>query len=533
MSTPIFWEELVTTALLGTERRQASWQHAPGDLQPLLEQLTAVSDPAQRLLQAALLTMIYRQAGFVPVAVQEAGGMPKAADRCPADTQPACSAQAGRHLEAMLQGQFREVLPEWLAALSQRGLRVPAAQLAGLLGLAKQHDRIQQWLPHVLGERGRWLAAQNPEWQHLATLDLPSDQTTLNARWELGSQSERVALLRALRHAHPAQARDLLQQTWPTEKADQRSEFLELFADQLSIDDEPWLETILDDRSERVRTIAQRLLAQIPTSRLVGRMIERLRPLLQWTPPEHGRLLGLLGRSPAKLIITLPQGRDTAMQRDGISAKPRTSRYGERAWVFAQMLVLVPPSVWSRLWNAAPNVILQAEISGEWHDMVIEGLFDAARAHADQDWLIALAEYAQHEATPISPAMIIASLPATYADSYALALLRTTTHLAGDSPALTMLRNLPGPWSQQLSEVVLRLITATLQQGQQGQEQRDWHLRAALSEFALRIPPALADHAIRATEYAATWPYWSSSVEQFQRLISFRAEMLAALDISV
>ena len=130
-------------------------------------------------------------------------------------------------------------------------------------------------MAQVIGTRGEWLMHLNPRWQFTATggEDLPQV-------WTTGKREQRIAVITRLRESEPSAARDLVQSTWKEDAADDRASFLESLKISLGKDDEPFLESALDDRSKGVRAAAADLLARLPDSAYVRRMIERAEPLL-------------------------------------------------------------------------------------------------------------------------------------------------------------------------------------------------------------------------------------------------------------
>jgi len=164
----------------------------------------------------------------------------------------------------------------------------------------------------------------------LVKLTLSPQSSVLSTEWETGSRPARLLLLAELRGSAPALARSLLESTWATERADDRAAFLATLARGLSIDDQPLLESALDDRSKEVRRAAAELLTSLPDSRRAQRMLARALPLLAWVPAEKPRMLGLRQRQPAKLEIVLPDVCDQPMIRDGIEPKPPAGRHGRR-----------------------------------------------------------------------------------------------------------------------------------------------------------------------------------------------------------
>ena len=140
-------------------------------------------------------------------------------------------------------------------------------------GTSFKHD-LADALRTILGVRGRWLAAKNPKWRKYAGVHESAEPASV---WETGTLHERLAALVSLRGTDPGRARELVASTFAADSADQRAKFVGEFARGLSMEDEPFLEAALDDRSKEVRRQAAELLRSLPESRLCLRMIERAR----------------------------------------------------------------------------------------------------------------------------------------------------------------------------------------------------------------------------------------------------------------
>ena len=139
------WAETVTTALLGTDRRE------PED-----------PDPPAALLRAAARHRVVARLRL-PVVVAEA--------TAPAPTQvvPEAPVRADRLLDALLRTPDPVLVSCWLAACRDHGRVVAAVRWTALARLAARstaYDRSA--LGAALGPRGRWFLRQNPEWRRLA-----------------------------------------------------------------------------------------------------------------------------------------------------------------------------------------------------------------------------------------------------------------------------------------------------------------------------------------------------------------------------
>ena len=155
MSTPA-WEQLVASALLGTERRPPQRPSQPGDgaLARALDGL-AWDDAEGALLGAAGLLSGYRATGLKPPVLPD---MPSPAPR---DERPLCSPGAEAILERLLHGGPSALLAPWLHLARAAGVR-PAPELhPALLDAALSDRALRGSVLHAGGDRLRWLAAHD------------------------------------------------------------------------------------------------------------------------------------------------------------------------------------------------------------------------------------------------------------------------------------------------------------------------------------------------------------------------------------
>ena len=523
------WEQLLSSAVLGVERRAFATPPTEGALGDLIGQLDA-SDPERALLAAAAAVAVFQRTGRL-ASIENTP--PPAA--CEPDTLLACSPRAARHLALLLGGTHRALLPEWLAALASAGRRAPAALLPDLLELGRTHADLRVAILPALDRRGRWLAAQNPDWSYART-ELPglraeSETESLNpqpavlsTQWETGARPARLLLLAELRRSAPALARGLVESTWAAERADDRAAFVAALAVGLSIEDEPLLESALDDRSKEVRRAAAELLTRLSDSRRAQRMLARALPLLAWVPAEKPRMLGLRQGQPARLEIVLPGACDQPLIRDGIESKPPPDRrdLGEKAWWLFQILRAVPPAIWSRRFNVAPVELIEAAARGEWHALLHEVWGAAAITFQDADWAESLLRADLHQSE------LLAVLAPARQEALLLALLRGDVAPLHKHPVLGLLRQTRHRWSAELTRAVLGAVRRHMSAVNAG---NDHQLRSAITEdFAQRIPPTMLD------EIADGWPNdeaarerWQGVIDRLLIIVQFRRDMLDAL----
>ena len=344
------WRELVSTALLGTERRE------PAAAAPL----AIVRDtPDEQLLARAAATVVYRRAGARPrrglSPLQPAG----------AETLPRCSEAAALRLAAILGGEFIGVLDEWLELAAARGVRAPEELLPPLLAAGRgRSDAVLA----VAGERGRWLGELDEAWD----LGVGDDV------WRTGTLEARRSWLRRERALDPERARLALAETWGEDDPRARAALLGEVATGLSLGDESFLEAGLDDRRQEVRALAAELLARLPESQLALRMTERAKALLRL-----GR--GIRGRLEAEL----PEQLDDAARRDIVLLKPPRGT-GERAWWLQQLLAATPLPLWERELGRRPAELVALPVANKLATAVHAGRSHAAARQGAEAWAEAL-----------------------------------------------------------------------------------------------------------------------------------------------
>ncbi|MER7192544.1 DUF5691 domain-containing protein [Streptomyces flaveolus] len=380
---PGAWEDLVTSALLGTQRRTPRGSE-PG------------RDAPAALLDAAAVETVRRRAGLTPA---RAARRPEPA---PDDDRPPLPAAAARRLTMLLTDRpgtagggrrgtapdLMELLPQWLATANARGFAAPPEALPALLDAARGRTDLRPAALAFAGPRALWLARLNPDWRFALRATpgggtaLPGPEATERTRrlWQDGLFAERVALLASLRSRDPAAARDLLASTWATERAEDRLMFLDSLRTGLAPADEPFLEQALADRSRNVRATAAELLSALPESALAARMAARALTCVS------------LDRAPDRPAITVeaPHECDAGMERDGVVPKPPAGR-GERSWWFGQLVEAAPLGAWSaRLGGRTPEEIVALPVTDDWQGELHAAWCRAAVRQRDAAWARAL-----------------------------------------------------------------------------------------------------------------------------------------------
>ncbi|MFH8514957.1 DUF5691 domain-containing protein [Streptomyces gelaticus] len=520
-SAPVPWEELVTTALLGTDRRPAG----------------AAGGPAG-LLDAAALHTVRRRAGLLPA---DPAARPEPA---PADPRPALPPAARRRLAQLLADRsaaggpagrrgtapdLTELIPQWLTTANRRGFRAPAALLPALLDAARARTDLRPQALAFAGPRGLWLAGLNPEWKFAlrgssggSSLPGPTEPEAVARLWEEGLFAERIALLAAVRAHDPAEALVLLATTWSTERAEDRLMFLDSLRTGLSPVDEAFLEQALSDRSRNVRSTAAELLSALPESALAGRMASRA---LSCVSPD-------LTGDGATVVVEAPHECDASMEHDGVVAVPPSGR-GERSWWLGQLVEATPLATWpARFSGRTPREIVGLPVADGWAEELHAAWCRATVRQRDPEWARALL------GTPSVPPSNGPGTASLAERSKLLGILPPAERAGwvagfiaahGLSEAFQILGVCPTPWAEPLGRAVVDALDIARDAGSY-----PWSFSGVMGLAERCLNPAEADR----LEVLTTTPdepedaspgangYWS---EAFQRLVS-TLRLRAAMD---
>ena len=525
LATDSPWQAIASAALLGTERQLFQLPKVPGNLGHCLSQLgdpggtsfTARSNESA-LLSAVGIVTLHQRVGWLP----EARSVTQV-ESCSSEDLPRCSPRAARCLQQILEGQFPHLLSEWLEKAAIAGQRVPEMVLPTLLEKGRQQRELRTAILPVLGQRGWWLAAQNPDWNYAVAL-------TTEADWETGTPSARLLYLQDLRSHNPDRARELLQSTWKQETASDRAKFLETFLIGLSMADEPFLEIAVGDRSKEVRRVAVDLLASLSNSRLCQQAMEHT---CRYLSVEHNKK--------PSLQVQLPDHLDETLIQLGLELKPPSSidvKVGEKAWWLLQMISVTPLSAWSDRWQLSPQEIVRLTQFHDWQAVLLDGFALAAKRQRNDTWLEAVFKlwFAGQASMSWNAARIsltteelVNAFSGERRDALLIDLFQVFHRKINDSSTIGLLRSSSCPWSFDLAHLVLNGLEKHLSNTKPALNS-DWELRSALKEFARFIPVSLTSEIIHLREGLAHDSHWMNSLNDLVTLLEFRKEMSQAFE---
>ncbi|MCR5890045.1 DUF5691 domain-containing protein [Hymenobacter sp. J193] len=505
------WQRLQRIGLLGTRQSPDELPAVPGFTLP---EDTPDLREKQALLTAGVLSAI-RKAGYQPAAT----GKPPEAVAAP-EIQDALGSNGTQLLQQLLEGQYPELLPEFLAALAESQRRVPHQLLVQLLEYARTRSALHRVAAAVLGQRGAWLATQNLAWQALLAA---SEQATEETGWETGTIGQRALYLEALRRRDPAHARELLAAVLPQEPAKHQAQLLATLQEGLSAEDAPLLTQYLTAKSKEVRQTVLPLLVRLPGSALTERLWQRAEPLVRLKS-------NLLGK---KLLVELPATDwDKTWLTDGIEQKDNRFQ-GEKAALLGQLLALIPPRRWTEHWNLSPTKILDLAVGTEWDALLLTAWAEATVLHRDAEWAEALLEWYYEQPRkqlPVLPTAGLAQLlPAARLTDLVLPLINATPHFHSEVRWLPLLLLIPAPWPERLTRRVVEVLRTAL--SKPAELYRIQYAASQLLEHMARVVPA-DQYSLCAEPLQPLLqdvPYLHNSLARLLNTLHFRQQLAEAL----
>ena len=379
MSQANLWTALQQSALVGADRlavpailttADASTPTSVQAVQMALQQPAASS--AAQVLRASAVAAVLERAGWVPGSqIQLKAPLTAPAMPAPESRKAPDDAKLESLIDAIFTEGPQDMLAPSFAFLDQAGQRLPHGVLVSALNQGRQSTELREWLLPVLGERGRWLAAQNPQWAYATGVQETADPEQI---WQEGSVAQRVSLLEAERATDSAKARARLEASLKELNAKERAPMVAALHAGLSLDDEPLLEKLLTDRSKEVRENAAQLLTRLPDSAHSQRMTAWLQAMLsrddkgEWQiePPTEG---------------------NKDWERDGIALQLPTYVKGERAWWLQQLVALAPIDFWRQALDKSPEQLWDWSRRSDWKSALRQGWLRALDTQHDLRWL--------------------------------------------------------------------------------------------------------------------------------------------------
>lgn len=338
------WEEVIHTAIIGTDKKQVSAQALPEEIAAIAERIAqAESEHENQFLATAAVIYNYRRAGSLP-AEPEAQPI----EACAPETKPYASESAQGALRLVISDFNQSLLYFWLKLCSENGMLAYPEFVPDLFHIAANHVTLRELIIDCTGERGQWMRPFNSSW------DFKPAQS-YQQLFEYGTTQERILALTEWRKADPAEALEMVRQCWKSENANLRAEMVAALQTGLNSEDNAFLASILTDRSQKVKEAALNLLKQLPDSEIVKAAMDFVDPLISLK--KSGSLLGL--RSKETLEINLDFELPDTLKSYGISDLNATQNFSEKEYTLDELIALIPPDFWEKKFEMNAAQVLE------------------------------------------------------------------------------------------------------------------------------------------------------------------------------
>lgn len=489
-----FWNDLVNSAMIGTDRKQPAAGTLPNDVAEQLEtlQTNAGIDKEERFLQTAAIAFNYRQSGFIPAINTDVD-----LDAAPAEDKRYCNAEARQCLKDILSEESMPLLQIWLEHCIGAGQIVNAAMVPALLFVATQHKKLQSFVHSCCGRRGEWLAKFNPQWNF-------SSGDTAEQVWQTGTMEMRKNIFLETRKSNPSQALEWLQQTWKEEDANAKAAFLDLMTVGLQESDLPFLESLASEKSKKVKEAAVQLLRSIPSSAIVLRYERALSERVHLK--KEKALLGLVNKAVLQFEFT---PLDEGLHQTGIEKLSNKKEMSDSEYVLFQLIASVPTSFWEKQLQCTPQETLQHFQKNDTGKKMLPALVNATVRFSDRQFAIFLMQYSEVFYIDILPL-----LPSQQQEHYSVKFFK-----GHEESVLSYALQFTKEWSIELARLIFEYASQNPYQ----------YSKSFFNTHIQKIPPAIIpelEKFVPKEEYYKTM--WSNTCEYLAKLVQLKQQTIKA-----
>lgn len=484
------WNDIVHTAMLGTEKKQLSLQALPGPLQDALQKLneSGSGDREEQFLQIASLVFNYQQAGLVPERISN-----PAYSTAPAEEKSYCSKEATIVLRELIAEEIPALLKIWLQKAKEKELLADPSLVPALLEQAVYRKELRPLVAACCGKRGEWLAGFNGAWNF-------SVVATAEEQWLTGTPEQRRGVLKELRRKEPGTAVLWLQKTWAEEDAATKQSFLEILAEDPNEGDIAFLEGLVSEKSKKVKEQAMELLRCLPASQLVQSYQNYLQQTI--TLKKERALLGLSSKQ------TLEFKADAAALPAGIDKLSSNKELTDEEYILSQLIQATPLPFWQNQLGLAPRAVidfLQKDVLGK--KMIPFFILSVVRFR-DKAWAQQWMEHGD-----VFYIDLIPLLPADRQDQY--------SNRFFDDHADAIIRHACAADKQWSRDLTLRIFRYAALRPYQ-------YNRSFYTESIDLIPPDIVDALEKCTPDETNRQTWSNTSDHIIKLISLKIRIIEA-----
>jgi hypothetical protein len=422
------------------------------------------------------------------------------------EDRPICGPQTTRLLTLMLGRHYERVLYEFLLTLDEHEQRIPEEMLPMLLSYGQGAKlEVQTAIVQAMGARGTWLGRNaSDSWNWLST----------NQPDPLGAESsteQRIAALQNMRKQDPAVAREKLQESWSQEPQHERPDLVACLKVNLSMDDEPFLEGLLDGESEDTRQMVIGLLGQLPESRLCKRMIRRIIPFISLDRYPNSQKM--------HLEIVEPSELSDSWLRDGVK------RYDPWGTQFQYIIGFIAPHYWCARWHLTPAQFVEIVAESRFQ-FFVDALCVAVLRAKDEEFAGLLIPVGGETLVKYQRGLVDILSPKKKEEMAYHWLQQPNLIFGPGHPAAVILKEHKVRWRPELTRMLLGAISAGVA------NRKLWDTdpgRSLVETLALYMAPTLKSEILDVLTVPSASDRWQDLVKDVGMLLDFRMHMLSVI----
>jgi hypothetical protein len=249
--------------------------------------------------------------------------------------------------------------------------------LPALLEIGAAQKRFRKNILACGGERVAWLIRLNPDWSEYITPNISEEEI-----WQTAELADRSIVLMNVNYRDQDKAREWLTATWPKEDANAKAALLSTYRPTTA--DLPFLESLLTDKSKKVREVAFAKLQWIPESNLIQQYKEALKARLVLKKEK-----GLLGLT-SKFVLAIqspPDGEELPplLVQSGIQKLSSKKEITDEENICFQLMEWISSDFYTSLWQKSKAEIITLFTEDPLGKKLLPALMIAVARHQDHE----------------------------------------------------------------------------------------------------------------------------------------------------
>jgi hypothetical protein len=373
-----FYESIIKTALLGTERQQIDWAAMPEAIQHRQASIEKMPHGEDQFLALVALAQNYKNAGSLPQ--KDAFATIGTAEM---EQKPYCSRKAESALNRMIIDENHPLLGLWLAQCAQYQYIVQPIFLPRLFDIARNSLEYRSYIVKIMGNRGAWLLGVHPFFKQEEKQDVVIENQ--DEILEHGTLDQRILVLKDRCAFEPEQVRNYIHDNWKKAPAKEKTALLDVLQLIVSAEDEAFLETQLESKAQTVRDAALQTLKCLPDSTISTHYKTVL--FAAFAKKVDAKMLV---QKSTKLVVNAPESIPDYLFKHGIEKESTDKKYTNPEFWVNQVLTQVNPSLLETHLGMTANEIVEQCVSQKTLKKYITALESATIKFGNNTWASAL-----------------------------------------------------------------------------------------------------------------------------------------------